>query len=195
LVALAVGVVIGVAASNLGGSETASPSISPAIDGATPTQEPDPVDPVEPSPSGAVQFTELDFGQSLTVVSGDGSEETLVTLSKPTLAKCQYPDIGCTPPETGDRAIQVEITIENTGSSTATWGTDYFVLEFADGTQVSTSDGNAYEYGTSNTMDYEVKVRPNSTFRSALVFEAPNGPFSIPVLTNTFEGEPFASWS
>jgi hypothetical protein len=28
-----------------------------------------------------------------------------------------------------------------------------------------------------------------------LVFEAPNGPFNILVLSNTFDGTPFASWS
>jgi hypothetical protein len=56
-------------------------------------------------------------------------------------------------------------------------------------------DGSAFEYGPSNPMDFEVKVRPGSTYRSTLVFEAPNGPFSILILTNSFDGVPFASWS
>jgi hypothetical protein len=91
--------------------------------------------------------------------------------------------------------VQVEIVIENTGQSVASWGSDYFVLEFRDGTQMSSSDGSAYEYGPSNSMDYSVKIRPGTTFRSTLTFEAPDGPFSVLVLTNDFDGVPFAGWS
>jgi len=157
---------------------------------------PNPSDPVvEPSPSDAFAFTELSFGDALPVESDDGSERTMVTVEQPTLAKCQFGSIGCSKPETGDRVIQVEIIIRNTGDAVATWGSDYFVLEFGDGTQVLSSDGNSYEYGPDNAMDYSVKVRPGTTFRSPLVFEAPNGAFSILVLTSDFDGVPFASWS
>jgi hypothetical protein len=150
---------------------------------------------VEPSPSDEFLFTELPFGDALQVESDDGAEQTLVTVEQPTLAKCQFGSIGCTKPETGDPVIQIEIIIENTGDAVASWGSDYFVLEFPDGTQVLSSDGNAYEYSPDNAMDFSVNVRPGTTFRSPLVFEAPNGPFSILVLTSEFDGVPFAAWS
>jgi len=111
------------------------------------------------------------------------------------LAKCQFGSIGCTKPETGDRVFQIEIVIKNTSDAVASWGSDYFVLEFPDGTQVLSSDGNAYEYSPDNATDVTINVRPGTTFRSPLVFEAPNGPFSILVLTSEFDGVPFAAWS
>jgi hypothetical protein len=156
----------------------------------------DPVVEDEPVDDAADEysFEELGFGQALPV-SGEKDDEALVTIGKPVLATCQYKFTSCDQPKIGDRIVEVEIVIENTGSVPSSWSRSYFVLEFADGTQVETSDGSAIDYSPDNHMDYDVKVRPNSTFRSVLVFEAPKGPFSILILTNPYDGEPFASWS
>jgi hypothetical protein len=197
---LVVGAVLGsgVTAAVLSGDDSDEVAAAPSVDSqsASATPSANPTDPVaEPSPSDEFLFTDLAFGDAMPVETEDGAERTSITVERPTLARCQYASIGCTPPETGDRVVQVEVVINNTGDTVASWGSDYFVLEFRDGTQMLSSDGNAYEYGPSNTMDYSVKVRPGTTFRSTLVFEAPNGPFSILVLTSDFDGVPFAGWS
>jgi hypothetical protein len=142
------------------------------------------------------QFTELSFGDALSVKEGSEESGTSeVTLGRPKLAKCQYESIGCDEPEIGDRIVSVPITIENTGDTAVEWGRDYFLLEFDDGTQVEMGDGATFDYTPDNALDYSKKIRPNSTFKSVLVFEAPDGPFKILILTNTFDGVPFAAWS
>lgn len=163
-------------------------SSEPATDESDPVIEPEESEePAEPA------FQEVPFGESLSVTSGGVSGET-VTLSKPTLADCQYESIGCEDPEVGDRVIQIGITIKNDGSETAEWGNDFFILEFADGTQMAATDGAAFDYWPDNHMDYDVKVRPGSTFKSVLVFEAPKGPFKVLLLSGSYDGEPIAAW-
>lgn len=117
-----------------------------------------------------------------------------VTVGKPVRAKCQYASIGCDKPETGDRVINVPITFKNTGKEQLEVGSDLFVLEFADGTRVTDSDGNANQYGPDNTLDYGVKVRPGGTLKSSLTFEAPDGKFSVILLTNSWNGEDLFLW-
>lgn len=169
---------------------SAEPS-EPMTDESDPVVEPEeseePAEPAEPA------FKEVPFGESLSVSSGGASGET-VTLSKPTLADCQYESIGCDDPEVGDRVVQIGITIKNDGSETAEWGNDFFILEFADGTQMAATDGASFDYWPDNHMDYDVKVRPGSTFKSVLVFEAPKGPFKVLLLSDSYDGEPIGAW-
>lgn len=168
----------------------ASPSIEPVPESSDPVVD-DPSESSTPSPTET--FTEIPFGESLSVKSGDNGGET-VTLGKPVLAECQYSSIGCDDPEVGERVVEIPITIVNDGTETVEWGSDYFILEFADGTQMSTGDGAAFDYTPDNYMDYDVKVRPGSTYKSVLVFEAPKGPFKVLILSGSYDGEPFAAW-
>lgn len=173
----------------------------------TSTPEAAPTDPVEEPSDGATsddpveettppqeEFTALKFGEALSTESTDGSMSN-VTLGKPVLADCQYQSLGCEDPEIGDRVVQIPILIENTGSSVAEWSRDYFVLEFADGTQVQMGDGAAFDYTPDNALDYDSKVRVGGKLKTVLVFEAPKGPFSVLILTDDYDGEPFAAWS
>ena len=145
-----------------------------------------------PSPSST--FTELAFGDPLSVAMDDGAGTATVTLGKPSLAKCQYQSIGCDKPETGDRVVQVPVLIQNTGTESMSWSASDFVLEFDDGTQMEASDGAAIDYQPDNAMGYDHKIRPNSKYKTVLVFEAPKGPFKVLILTSPFDGEPFAAW-
>ena len=174
-------------------TETVTVTSTPEV---TDSSQDDPV--VEPSdgnntPSPA-DFTSLKFGEALPVGSTDGAS-SLVTLGQPELADCQYSSIGCDAPEIGDRVVRIPILIENTGSSTVEWGRDFFVLEFDDGTQVEMGDGASSDYAPDNALSYDAKVRVGGKLNSLLVFEAPEGPFSVLVLTSSFGGEPFAAWS
>lgn len=169
-------------------AEASPESSEPVADESDPVVVPEESqEPAEP------EFTEVPFGDPLPVQS-EGNSGEIVTLGKPVLAECQYSYSGCEDPEIGDRVVQIPITIENEGSETAEWGSDFFVLEFADGTQVAPGDGAAIEYEPDNYMSYDVKVRPGSKFKSVLVFEAPKGPFKVLILTNPYDGEPFAAW-
>lgn len=143
----------------------------------------------------AVVSTELSFGESLALTESEsGSFE--VTLGTPTRARCQDPSNGCSEPETGDRVVQIPITIENTGSQTAdVWGRRYFTLEFPDGTEMKMDDGVTEEYFPDNAMGYSTEIKPNATFAGVLVFEAPKGSFRVLILPNQFFGEPLAAWS
>jgi hypothetical protein len=195
VIAFVVGLAIPRGADNGTIAVASSPTASPdPVESPSPEVAVDPVvDPVA-SPSDAYDFTELKFGEALSVTNDDETEDTLVTIGQPTLAKCQYSGY-CDDPKTGDRVVQVEITINNKGSVVSEWGSDYFVLEFADGTQMAAGDGSAFDYTPDNSLSYDLKVRPDSTYKSVLVFEAPKGAFSILILTNTYDGEPFGSWS
>lgn len=174
---------------------TATPSDPVVAESLTPEPEPsedvsDPVEtPSEEPTEDESTFKELPFGDALTLSTGDS-----VTLGKPVLAKCQYSYSGCEDPEVGDRIVSVPITIKNDSSETVEWGKDYFILEFADGTQMEPTDGSAIEYEPDNAMDYDVKVRPGSTYKSVLVFEAPKGPFVVLMLNSSYDGEPIAAW-
>lgn len=171
-------------------AESPSSAMEPSSEPSDPVQ-PEASDTAAPAPTSS--FVEIPFGTSLPVSSANQPDQT-VTLGKPVLAKCQYSFIGCSKPEVGDRVVQIPITIKNDSSEAAQWGSDFFVLEFADGTQMSTTDGAAYEYAPDNSMDYDVKVRPGSTYTSLLVFEAPKGAFKVLILTSPYDGEPFAAW-
>ena len=173
-------------------SSTHQPESSDPV--AQPSSEPTEDDPVEETTPEQEEFTALKFGDTLSAKSTDGSSSS-ITLGKPTLADCQYASIGCEKPEIGDRVVQIPILIENTGSSTAEWGRDFFVLEFADGTQVQMGDGAAFEYTPDNALDYDAKIRVGGKLNTVLVFEAPKGAFSVLILTSEYDGEPFAAWS
>lgn len=154
----------------------------------------DPVVEEEPADEPSSSFTDLAFGETLPVKSEDGTQSSDVTIGKPRLAKCKYASIGCDDLEVGDRVVSIPILIENTGGETMEWRAADFVLEYADGTQVGTYDGIAYQFAPDNALD-DVKVRPGGKYKSVLVFEAPKGPFSLLILTNPYDGEPFAAWS
>jgi hypothetical protein len=175
---------------------TATPSDPVAVD--SPSAEPEPsesasdpvVEPSEEPTEEESSFKEALFGEALTLSSGDS-----VTLGKPVLADCQYSYSGCADPEVGDRVVSVPITIKNDSGETVEWGSDYFILEFADGTQMEAGDGSAIEYEPDNAMDYDVKIRPGATYKSVLVFEAPKGAFVVLMLDSSYDGEPIAAWS
>lgn len=57
------------------------------------------------------------------------------------------------------------------------------------------SDGAASDYRPDNALSYDSKVRVGGKLKSILVFEAPEGPFSVLILTSEYDGEPFAAWS
>lgn len=172
---------------------TATPAPSDPVEQPTPSgPSDDPVESATPEPTEEV--ASLAFGDTLPTRSPNGTSSD-ITLGKPTLADCQYSSIGCDKPEIGDRVVQIPILIENTGSSAVEWGRSYFVLEFADGTQVEMGDGASFDYMPDNALDYDAKVRVGGKLNSVLVFEAPKGPFSVLVLTSPYDGEPFAAWS
>ncbi len=156
----------------------------------------DPVveEPVEEETETETGFFELKFGDALETSSEDGTSST-ITIGSPTKAKCQYSSIGCDKPEIGDRVIQIPILIQNTGEGAVEWGRSYFILEYADGTQVEMGDGAARDYTPDNALGYDNKIRVGGQLKSVLVFEAPEGPFSLLILTNAYDGEPFAAWS
>jgi hypothetical protein len=180
-------------------AEASAPASTPGASSAAPEPAPEESDPVvdEPveSPSPADGFTELQYGQPLSVSSDDGTMSSTVTVGKPRIAKCQYQSLGCEKPEIGDRVVTVPLLIENSGTETAEWSPSYFVLEFADGTQVEAGDGNALDYQPDNSLGYGQKVRVNGKLKTSLTFEAPKGPFSVLILDSPFDGEPFAAWS
>jgi hypothetical protein len=110
VIGLVVGVLVGsgLTAAVTSGDESpelATPSLTGSVSQSpSDITSPSPTDPVvEPSPSDEFEFTELSFGDSLSVETDDGAEQTLVTVEQPTLAKCQFGSIGCSKPETGDR--------------------------------------------------------------------------------------------
>ena len=173
---------------------TSTPEAAPSDPVEEPSDEASSDDPVEESTPPQEEFTALKFGETLSTESTDGSTSN-VTLGKPVLADCQYQSLGCEEPEIGDRVVQIPILIENTGSSVAEWSRDFFVLEFADGTQVQMGDGAAFDYTPDNALDYDAKVRVGGKLNTVLVFEAPKGPFSVLILTDDYDGEPFAAWS
>lgn len=173
---------------------TSTPEAAASDPVAEPSSESPSDDPVEEPTQEPEEFASLAFGETLSTKSMDGSTSD-VTLGKPTLADCQYASIGCDKPEIGERVVQIPVLIENTGSVAAEWGRDYFVLEFADGTQVEMGDGASFDYTPDNAMDYDAKVRVGGKLNTVLVFEAPKGPFSVLVLTSEYDGEPFAAWS
>lgn len=117
-----------------------------------------------------------------------------VAVSKGVKAKCQYGSIGCDKPQTGDRFVNVPIVVKNTGSSALELTPDMFVLEFADGTRMTSTDGPTYQYGPDNTLPYDQKVRPGGTLKTSLTFEAPAGAYSIVLLTSSYGGEDLYIW-
>lgn len=179
-------------------TETVTVSSTPESDSVDPVDEPTPVassdDPVEETVPEQTEFTDLKFGETLSARSTDGSTSN-ITLGKPSLADCQYESIGCDKPKIGDRVVKIPILIENTGDEGVEWGRNYFVLEFADGTQVEMGDGSGFDYTPDNALDYTANVRVGGKLNSVLVFEAPEGAFSVLVLTDEYDGEPFAAWS
>ena len=163
-------------------SPTPSPSPSTSDDPfrGVPTEDPEPT------------ISEGPFGQA-----GNFTQEEIpfaVTVGKAVKAKCQYSSIGCDKPETGDRVVNVPITIKNNGKEAIEVSEGMFVIEFADGTRMESTDGNAHQYGPDNTLGYDQKIRPGGTLKTSLTFEAPAGAFSIVLLDSTFGGEDLYIW-
>lgn len=196
----AAGAALSLAACGGGTQSTISatpPSSVAAIDSSEPVPESsDPVVAPDESSEAPAEtgFQEVAFGGTVDITSGDRSGSA-ITLTTPTLAECQYESIGCDDPEVGERIVELGVTITNDSSETVEWGSDFFILEFADGTQLTPSDGAALDYWPDNHLDYEVKVRPGSTYKGVLVFEAPKGAFTVLLLDESYGGEPVAAWS
>lgn len=159
-----------------------------------PDNEPsDPV--VTPEPTD-VEFTTSPYGSTRSFQQGEDEANTFtVRVGPPVKAVCQYDYIGCEKPETGDRVVTVTVTVKNTGSQTVKVSQSEFVLEFADGTRMEADDGAASDYSPDNAMDYETKVRPKGTYTSTLTFEAPKGPFTVILLTASYDGEDLHGWA
>jgi len=172
-------------------SSSSTPAPAPTSDDNFPTPEPADLETTSEEPDTTV--TEGNFGDTGTFTQEDVTFE--VTVKRGVKAKCNIPGY-CDKAETGDRFINVPITIKNTGKSGALEVSEsMFVIEFADGTRLESSDGKTYQYGPDNTLSYGQKVRPGGTLKTSLTFEAPKGnDYSIVMLTSAFGGEDLFIW-
>lgn len=179
-------------------SSTPTPSSSTGTPSSSTATPPSPVPasaPTEPEQEEEVAVPELSksrFGATAHF-SQDGNPFE-VTVNKPAKAACRYASLGCDKPETGDRMVNVPMTFKNVGSEQLEVSESLFVLEFADGTRMSSSDGSTYQYGPDNTLGYGTKIRPGGTLKTSLTFEAPDGAYSVVLLTNGFSGEDLHLW-
>lgn len=155
-----------------------------------PTPEPSDLTPTTEETS---DFTEVKFGETGSFTQ-DNDNTFEVTVQKPTKAKCQYAAIGCDRPQTGDRVVTAKVTVKNTGSQAIEIQASSFVLEFADGTRMEPGDGAATDYSPDNQMEYDHRIRPKGTYTSTLTFEAPNGAYSIIMLSGGFDSEDLYGW-
>jgi len=166
-------------------SSSSTPAPAPTSDDNFPTPEPSDLETTTEEPDTTV--TEGKFGDKGSfTIEGEPFD---VTVKKGVRAKCHYQGISCDKPETGDRYVNVPIIVKNNGTEALELDPGMFALEFADGTRVDTSDGSPYQYGPDNTLDYGQKVRVGGTLKTSITMEAPNGPYSIVMLTNSFNGE------
>lgn len=137
---------------------------------------------------------EVNFGDTVTMTLEEGTSE--VTLGRPTPARCQEPEDGCDDPEVGQRFVQIPIRITGSRGSPVVWSAGSFVLEFPDGTMTTTDDEALVDYEPFPSLaDAPELVGPGDTYKSVLVFEAPEGPFRVLVLTNPYSGDPYAAWN
>lgn len=174
-------------------SSAPEPAASTTSAAATETPTDDPV--VDPTPSETEGgFSTTKFGTTASFTQADTNAFT-VNVGKPVKAKCQYSYSGCAKPETGDRVITTKVVIKNKSKEPIEISYDLFVLEFADGTRMEPSDGSAIEYQPDNAMDYGHKIRPGGTYTSTLTFEAPKGPFTVIMLTGSYDGEDLHGWN
>jgi len=174
--------------------KSASSSSTPAPAPSTSEENFPTPDPADLTPTDETA-TEGKFGDTGSFTIDD--EPFDVTVKTPVKAKCKYASAGmsCSKPETGDRFVNVPIIVKNNGKTALEMDPGMFVLEFADGTRVDSSDGNTYEYGPDNTLDYGQKVRVGGTLKTSLTFEAPKGAFSIVLLSESFgNGDDLYIW-
>jgi hypothetical protein len=169
-----------------------TPASSPSTsDSNFPTPDPADLTPTEEKSS----TSEGKFGSMGSFTIDD--EPFDVTVKAAVKAKCKYASAGmnCSKPETGDRFVNVPIVVKNNGKSALEMNPGMFALEFADGTRVDSSDGNTYEYGPDNVLDYGQKVRVGGTLKTSLTFEAPKGAFRIVLLSDSFgNGDDLYIW-
>ncbi|MDN5767573.1 MAG: DUF4352 domain-containing protein [Humibacillus sp.] len=172
---------------------SATPAPSPTDEENFPSPDasatPDVVD--ETTEASEATLTEGAFGDEGYFTQDDG--EFTVTVDKPTKAKCQYSSL-CEKPKTGDRFVTTKVVFKNAGKSAIEVDPSLFVIEFADGTRLDAGDGSALEYQPDNNLEYGHKIRPGATYTSTLTFEAPNGPYSIILLTGSYGGEDLYLW-
>lgn len=170
-------------------SPTASASRNwPPPEDASPT-----ADPVVETPTPTPSLGEAKFGETGSFTQDDTNSFS-VNVAAPGKAKCQYASIGCEKPKTGDRIVTTKVVIKNTSSAPIEVSSSQFVLEFADGTRLEPNDGAAIDYSPDNAMEYSQTMRPGSTYTSTLTFEAPDGPFSVIMLTDSFGGDDLFMW-
>lgn len=154
-------------------------------------------EPEEPATPPEPVFETSEFGVVSFFTSGQGAEqgEFSLTVEQPYLAQCRYSSIGCDSPHTGDSVVTTPLVFENTGTSPVTVSSNQFEVEFTDGTRMAAGDGAAREYRTDSSLDYERTIRPGATLSTNLTFEAPEGEFSIILMTSTWDGEDLHAWT
>ena len=166
--------------SSQAGTSAPTPKVTPADD------------PVVAPPTPTSDFQTAKFGETGSFTQDDNT--FVVNVAAPGKAKCQYSAIGCEKPKTGDRVVTAKVVVKNTSSAPIDIGSTQFILEFADGTRMEPNDGAASDYQPDNAMEYSQTMRPGSTYTSTLTFEAPTGPFSIVMLSGSFDGEDLFIW-
>jgi hypothetical protein len=163
------------------GSSSSSSSPASSSSSSTPSRDPS-------------VFDEIRFGKAVEF-SDESSHDFSVTVGAPKPATCQWSDIGCDEPQTGDQVLEYPVTVKNLSTKgTVEMSDGYFQIEFPDGTRMDSGDGAALDYTPDEASLWDVKVRPGDTYKSILVFEAPKKGGEVIMMSSDTQGEDLQGW-